>query len=149
MGINGYPVNFNPSQVTLFNANGTLTNAGSRFLLQIYNRTGGGSGFPSVALGLIATGNDQGNALLLASDWNEVDTVANGAGVLIPVIAQGGDIIIWNFGLNDLLIYPSLNQTMPIQIDALGVNQPYSLVPTKMQRFRQTNYNQIRSTQLG
>lgn len=149
MGINGYPVNFNPAQVSLLNANGTLTNAGSRFLLQIYNRTGAGSGFPQVALGLTATGADQNSALLLAADWNELDTVPNGTGVSIPVIAQGGDIIIWNNGANQLSVYPPFSASMPVQIDALGNNEPYILNANKMQWFRQTNYNQIRSMQLG
>lgn len=148
MGINGYPVNFNPAQVQLFNPQtGQPSNQGLRFFLQLFGRTGSGSGLPSVGLNLVAAGNAQANALQLSNDWNEVDSGAGG--VIFPQMQQGADIIVWNFSGNNLNCYPAIVSATPVQIDALGVNEPYILANNKMQWFRQTNYNQIRSMQLG
>lgn len=150
MGINGFPVNFNPAQTQLFDPKtGALTNSGLRFLLQIFNRTGAGNGFPTVADNLTAEGTTQQTALLLAADWNFVTSTPSGSGVVFPPMQQGADIIVWNFdGAQALDVYPS-PATPAIQIDALGNNQPYSLAHGKMQWFRQRSPTLIVSTQLG
>lgn len=152
MGINGFPTNFPPQRAPIIDqATGQFTMDGRYLLLALFNRSGEGDGFPTIALGLMAQGIDQSSAILMGSDWNEFDTVAAGTGAVIPIMGAGGDIIVWNFGASPLSIYPSpvAAPNQPIQIDALGVNQPYMLAAGKMQWLRQISPTQIRSTQLG
>ncbi len=101
---------------------------------------------PSVATGLIATGTVQADALALVDGWNEIATVAAGTGVVIPDLGTGIASQVWNNDAADaLLIYPPVGG----QIDALGVNNPYSLPFAKSQVFSQTAALQWFSTQLG
>lgn len=149
MGINGFPTNFPPQKALLFDRDaGLMTQDGRYLFLSLFQRTGNGAGFPSVAINLTAQGVGQSTGFLMGSDWNEFETVAAGSAAVIPIIETGGDIIVWNFGANTLNIFPSI-ALVPIQIDALGINQPYQLVTGKMQWLRQVSPTQIRSMKLG
>lgn len=136
---------FPPPRTTFVALDNTLTKDGRYLLLSLYNRTGAGTGLPSVALGIVAKGSGQTDALPLASDWNSVDTISTGSGVIIPVLAPGADCIVWNGGGNPLKVYPPVGS----KIDALATNAAYSLAVNKMQVFRCLSQTLIRSMQLG
>lgn len=101
--------------------------------------TGGAAANPSwnwpnrVATGLVAAGTNQGNALVLTTEWAEIATVAAATGVkLIPTVAGSEPLVVVNNGANNLNIYPAVGT----QIDALGANNPYVLAPAAQRVFR-------------
>lgn len=99
----------------------------------------------SVALGLTASGTVQGDALILAAQWNEISTVAANTGALLDPLGPGLDNVVVNNGGNPLKVYPPVGG----QIDALGANNPYTLAVTKVQQFRQFSATQWYSFQVG
>lgn len=99
----------------------------------------------AVAIGLVATGTVQGDALVLTKGWNEVTTTPVNSGVVIPALGVGLASTTFNEGANALKLYPPVGG----QIDALGINNPYSLAASKMQSLFQLTVTQWRTTQLG
>lgn len=99
----------------------------------------------TVSIGLVAAGANQGSALVLTKNWNEIATVAAGTGVLLATLGVGQPSKVWNAGANALLVYPPVGG----QIDALGVNVAYSLPVNKCQELDQLTATRWRSTQLG
>lgn len=72
---------------------------------------------PSYTASISAAGTNQGTATALASDYNEVGTVASGTGV---ILRSGSNIpqCVINRGANSLAVYPNSGA----QIEALGTN---------------------------
>jgi hypothetical protein len=61
-------------------------------------------GMPSV--NLTATGNSQGTALALPSDFNVFTTVAASTGAILPTSRTGDWLTVVNHGANTLSVYP-------------------------------------------
>lgn len=120
---------------------GWLTYDGKQYLLSILQESANSQATATVATGLVATGANQATALQLTSQWNEVDTVASGTGVLLASYQPGQSQTIFNQGAHSLLVYPAPGS----QIDALGVNQPFTLSNGSRQTFDFTTTTQIRS----
>lgn len=101
----------------------------------------------SVTTGIAAAGSNQGTATALTTDLNFVTAVAAAAdGVICPTLPTGRYIVVYNDDSADALnVYPPVGS----QIDALGVNNPYSLPFGKSQIFRAATATLLRSTQLG
>lgn len=99
----------------------------------------------TVATGLTATGTIQGDALVLAAEWNLVSTTGANTGVLLPDFGAGIASVVYNDGANALKVYPPVGG----QINALGVNNPYSLPAAKNQIIRQVTAVLWRTTELG
>lgn len=147
MGLQTFQQAFPSPPTKLVNTDGTQTKDGQYLWLALWNRTGQSVGTPKIAVGLTAAATfalAQKNALI-AADWNEFDTVASGGICAVPIVNVGSDFIVWNFGGFNLAIAPDPTQ----QIDALGLGAAYSLAQNKMQWFRCTAQNQLRSMQLG
>jgi hypothetical protein len=131
MSIFAYPRNF--PQGTIIDPKGVPNTDGKYLLLSLFNRTGGNDGIvPVVQTGLIAQGAAQTTALLLAGDWNEVDTVAPGTGVQMPSMKPGNDITVLNNGANPLNLYPFGGAG----IDGGAINAPIS-IPVGQLRYLQ------------
>lgn len=124
-----------------------FTNSWYRWLLQIFNRTGGESGVPDqVADDLTATGTTQATALELALDWNFVTAVPAGSGVMLMSLQPGQEQRVYNLDPADALkVYPPPGAA----IDAGPENGAYSLAAGKCQVFSAENTVQYRSLQLG
>jgi len=135
----------------LVDARGFVTVPYYQFFNQILQRTGGAAGVEgekpaTVGTGLAATGANQATALPLENDWNEVDSVPAGTGVILtcPV---GNRQLVWNVGANALLIYPPNGGN----IDAKAPNAAYSLASAatpKCQSFFRLTSTQWRTDQL-
>lgn len=140
MSFRSFPTNLVPGAV-VDPKSGSPTQTFYKFLLALFNSTGGGDGIvPQVSTGLTATGvtssgnATQSTALLLAADWNQVTgapTAANPSpppttffsGVALPSLQPGNDITVWNDTANTLLVYPFSDAG----IGSGAVNSPYSL----------------------
>lgn len=120
---------------------GQLTYDGKNYLLSILQEAANGQATSTVSTGLVAAGTNQATALQLTSQWNEVDTVASGAGVLLSAYQAGQSQTVFNQGLNPLLVYPAPGA----QIDALGVNVAFSLASGSRITFDFVSSTQIRS----
>lgn len=118
-----------------------LSYTGYQYLLSVLNAASSAQATASVATGLGAGGTNQATALQLSAQWNEVDTVPNGSGVLLSAYQPGQSQTVFNQGLNPLDIYPPPGS----QIDALGENEPYSLAAGSRITFDFTSATQIRS----
>jgi hypothetical protein len=152
MPITGFPRNFTPTAPFVDPATGLLKQDSVFLMLALFNRTGGGDGAPTVNVSIVAAGTTQATATVLGGDWNFVETVPSNSGVILPLFSTVGlDCLVWNNNaVNPLNIYPPISNVQPIQIDALGNNNPYILQPRgKMQWFRSIKPNLIMSTQLG
>lgn len=77
----------------------------------------------SASQGVIALGTTQDTATILFAQWNNVTIVTSGSGAILPSVAVGTEIGVWNNGANALLIYPPAGAT----IDALATNTAYSI----------------------
>lgn len=116
------------------------------FLLQLFNRTGQGTGiFNKVANNLTAAGTTQLTATGLTMDWNEVLTTPASSGVQLLALQPGQVQVVFNGGAHTLAVYPAANYA----IDALAVNAAYSLASPKMQVFMGWQASLVRSMQLG
>lgn len=112
---------------------GKLTVNAARFILALWNRTGGGTGIvPKVSDPLTATGADVGTALMLKDDWNVITAGANNAGVVMLALKPGNDIQVMNKGPNTYKVYPF---DPAVAIDALGAGAAFSLAPGKLRIF--------------
>lgn len=120
---------------------GILSYTGYQYLLSLLNAAASSQSTSTVDTGLVATGTNQATALQLVKQWNEVDTVAPGTGVLLSAYQKGQAQTVFNQGANALLIYPPPGS----QIDALGVNVAYSLASGARVTFDFTSATQIRS----
>jgi hypothetical protein len=152
MGLSAFAYNYDPRRPLVDANSGVPIRDGRDFLLALFNRGGGAAGVPNVQVGVVASGSAQTDAFGLIGDWNYVETVVSGTGVVIPPIEVGSDCIVFNAGANTLKIYPSVvapAQGGPVQIDALGANNPYPLAAGKMQWFRMVKPSLLKSMQLG
>ena len=77
----------------------------------------------SSATGLTATGTNQGTALSITKDINEISTTASGTGVILPTAIAGMRKTVINNGANQLGIYPAVGG----QINSLGTNVGFGL----------------------
>jgi len=124
MSIQSYSANWNPRTPLVDKDGIPTTSYGRQLLLGFFNRTGGGTGIvPKVSPPLQSTGSTQLDALGVAYDWNWFQTVGGGSGAIILPLMPGNDIQFYNGGGSSLKIYPPF----AAQIDALGVNAPYTL----------------------
>jgi hypothetical protein len=83
----------------------------------------GSSGQLAVQLaltGLTAAGTNQGNALQLVADLNELTTVSAGTGVILPIAKAGLDVIVCNHGANAVTVYGNGSDLVQ---DVASVNQ--------------------------
>ena len=76
----------------------------------------------SVATGISAAGSTQGTGTVLAKEFNQISTVASGAGVVLPVGVPGLAITITNSSANSLIVYPASGAS----INALATNAGYT-----------------------
>ena len=120
---------------------GILNYSGYQYLLSLLNSASENQPSATVATGLTATGANQATALQLGSQWNEVDVVAPGTGVLLSAYSEGQSQTVFNQGANTLQIYPSPQS----QIDSLGQNEPYMLAAGARITFDFVSAMQIRS----
>lgn len=144
MSIQSFLQNFAPRNPIVDPQTGIpTTDYGQSLLLALWNRTGSGTGIvPKVtdpAALLVAAGNSQITAFAVTQDWNWFGTVPVGSGALILPLKPGNDIQFFNGGANPLNVYPPLGY----QIDALGLNQPFSLVAGKLRVFECWALNQL------
>jgi len=115
-----------------------------RFFYGLYTRNA--STVPYlVATTLTAAGTTQATALALQSEWNAISTTPANSGVRLNDFGVGLTSTVFNGGGAALKVYPPIGA----QIDALGVNAPYSLANGKSQVFYQLSATQFRSQQLG
>ncbi len=120
------------------------TQAWWRFFFGLYKRSQADVPF-LVGSGLAAAGVAQGDALVLTTDWVEITSGGLNTGVVVANFGIGFGTWIWNTTGTTKKIYPPLG----CAIDALGTNNPYSLVTAKAQIFSQLTAVQFRSLQLG
>ena len=112
--------------------------------LVISNMVGMGI-FGTTGQNLTAAGTTQATAITLSNDINEINTVPANSGVTLAALQPAQQIWVFNTTGNPLKVYPASGY----QIDALGLNAPYSLAGHKDQIYTCTSQNQIRSLQLG
>lgn len=114
-----------------------------RFFQGLFNRSNTGP-VSSVAVGQDAVGTTQATALQLTDHWVEVITTPVNSGVMLDGFGEGLESRVFNRGVNDLNVYPPVG----CQIDNLGANIPFTLLPNKMQIFTQVSATQFYSLQL-
>lgn len=125
----------------LADQDGVVTQPWWRFFFGLYKRNA--STIPYlVATALTAEGITQGDALALASEWNEIDSTPANSGVRLANFGAGLNSVVFNFGGATLKVYPPIGAA----IDALGANNPYSLVNGLSRTFYQLTDTQFRST---
>lgn len=84
------------------------------------------------AAGLTAQGTSQVNATVLTSTSNQFTNVPAGSGAVLPPLALGDSVTIFNDGANALLVYPPAGG----QIGRSDVNAGVSIVPSGSATFR-------------
>lgn len=84
---------------------------------------GGLASDATVAVGLVAAGSIQGDALAITADFNQLGTVALDTGVILPTAVAGKRMVVRNDGVNAVDIYPATGG----QIDGGGANAPLIL----------------------
>jgi hypothetical protein len=104
---------------------GTLSTDGYQYLLSLLAIASNAIQTSTVATGLTATGTNQPTALALFSQWNEVDTVAAGTGVLLQALQPGKSQTVFNRGANNLNIYPPPGMTIGSNLGTGAVNAAY------------------------
>ena len=91
----------------------TLSFDGYQFLLNLLNQATSALSQATVENGLIATGNNQATALQLNAQWNEIDSVPAGSGVLLSIYQPGQQQVVFNDdSSNALLVYPPPGQSI-------------------------------------
>src|SRR5258708_3759511 len=122
--------------------NGTLSNDGYQFLLNLLNTAANSQATASVDTALTAMGTNQATALQLSAQWNEVDTVPVGTGVLLQSLQPGQSQTVFNQdAINALNVYPPPG----FRIDNAAVNIPYALAAGLRHTFDFVSATQIRS----
>lgn len=119
-----------------------LSYDGYQFLLNLLNRATSAIAQATVDNGLVSTGATQATALQLNAEWNEVDSVPAGTGVLLSVYQPGQTQIVFNDDLsNALLVYPppgqninggAVNAAVSIAANTRGVF--YFVTPTEIKQ---------------
>lgn len=111
---------------------GTLTYDGYQYLLSLLQEAANSQATATVATGLTAKGTTQATALLLTNEWNEVTSVTivgpEVGGVLLQALQPGQSQTVFNPSSATFNVYPPPGA----QIDALGVNAPYSVTTTRV-----------------
>lgn len=148
MSIQAFGTDFpSGNQPFLDPATGLVDRTWRYVLLQLWNRTGQGTGIvPAVSEPLTATGATIADALALTNDWNYFNTVAAGTGCLLLPLKPGNDIQVFNGGANALNIYPP---TALDQIDALGAGSPYVLNAGKLRIFECWDFGPLQFYSFG
>lgn len=122
-----------PKSTQFLDPTGNINKTWLYLLLQLWNRTGQGTGIiPVVSDPLTGAGTTIADALSLTDDWNWFTTVAAGTGCKILPLKPGNDIQIYNAGAHSLNVYPP---TAADQIDSLGAGSPYVLAAGKLRIF--------------
>jgi hypothetical protein len=122
-------------------ANLNLSFDGYQYLLSLLKAEKAVIPTASIATALVATGVNQATALQLTSQWNEVDTVPAGSGVMLSTYQPGQAQTVFNGSANPLLVYPPPG----FQINALGVNVAFSLAAGTRATFDFVSTTQIRT----
>jgi len=86
---------------------GTLTSGTSSGNIQGSNVIATAYHSRSIGVGISAAGTTQGTATALTKEINVVNTVASGAGVVLPAAVAGMVIIVNNTSANTLAVYPT------------------------------------------
>jgi hypothetical protein len=135
--------NLPPPQSPFVSApNFNLSSDGYQYLLSLLAAEQSAIPTASISTALVATGANQATALQLSSQWNEVDTVPAGSGVLLSTYQPGQAQIVFNGApANALLVYPPPGY----QINALGVNVGFSLAAGSRATFDFVSTTQIRT----
>ena len=107
------------SNITLSGAVSQITGAN---LISGGNVVATGFHIRSVATGISAAGTVQGDATAITKEMNVINTVAAGAGVILPVAVAGMAITIINTSANALLVYPNTGG----DINGAATNAAYS-----------------------
>lgn len=79
--------------------------------------------FPAPAVGAVAAGTVQGDAVALAASLTAFATVGAGTGARLAAGVAGVPVMVFNGGANALLVYPAAGG----QINALGANAAFSV----------------------
>jgi hypothetical protein len=117
-----------------------LSYSGYQYLLSLLASAASSQATASVSTALKSTGTNQATALFLSSQWNEVDTVPTGTGVLLSTYQPGQSQTVFNADpSNTLNVYPPPG----FQINTLGLNVAFSLVPGARATFDFTTADQI------
>jgi hypothetical protein len=141
MSFQAFPYNF-PTGSFLDSKTGRPTQDWWRFLLSLFNRSGAGDGIvPQVSGALTAQGSNQTSALTLGNDWNNVQNVPSGSGVVMPSMSPGNDIWVFNSAAASVNVYPFSGAT----IDQLGPNAPFVLAQNKLRCFQCWTTTQLHS----
>jgi hypothetical protein len=100
---------------------GTLTSVTSSGNASAANVIATGYHIRSVGTSISAAGTVQGNATALTNEFNQVTTVASGAGVRLPTAVAGMAITITNISANSLNVYPATSAA----INSLSANAAF------------------------
>lgn len=120
---------------------GVLSYDGYQYLLSTVDALESQIPTATTSTGLVATGTNQSTALQLSTQWNEVDTVPAGTGVLLASFQPGQAQTVFNGGTNPLLVYPPPG----MQINALGQNAAFTISAGSSMKFDFTSSVQIRT----
>lgn len=111
--------------------NGQPTTNTYKFLLALFNRSGGGTGIvPQVDNSVTAAGSGQGDATVLTADWNNVS--AGAGGVVMPTMQPGNDITVLNTTGGSINVYPFSGAA----INGGAANSPVTLSPGELGYFQ-------------
>lgn len=130
-----------PQSPFVDNGSLNLSYDGYQYLLSLLNKAASDQATSTVDSGLTAKGTNQATALQLSSQWNEVDTVPAGAGVLLSAFQEGQSQTVFNEGTNPLLVYPPPGSN----INALTENAAFSLASGSRATFDFISSTQIRT----
>ena len=121
---------------------GFLTQDGYKFFNNLLNQIAQAVPTATVQTGIEATGATQATATPLSDQWNEVDsaTAAN-AGVLLASLETGQAQIVVNESGVSINVWPQPG----VQINMLGINQPFALANGSVANFRFFSDVQIRT----
>lgn len=133
--------NLPPPQSSFVDKALNLSSDGYQYLLSLLAIASTAVTTASVSTGLVAGGTNQATALLLSSQWNEVDTIVGFGGVLLGAMQPGQSQTVFNQGAGALSVYPPPGMA----IDALAVNAPYVLASGLRHTFDFLSSVQIRS----
>ncbi len=99
----------------------------------------------SVGAALTAAGTNRATALVLAAAINNITTAASGTGALLPDVAIGNAIVVFNAGANAAQIYATGSQT----IDGVAGSTGVPLTNAKRAIFYRLSSTAWVSAQLG
>lgn len=132
--------NLPPPQSAFVDKQLNLSNDGYQYLLSLLAQAATLTPTSTISSALEASGANQATALQLTSQWNEVDVVAAGTGVLLSSMQPGQSQTVFNQGANPLNVYPPPD----FQIDGGVVNAPIALGAGQRRTFDFLSASQIR-----